>query len=246
MVDSLAIRKGWENRTKNINLSGLTNKQRKVFDYLCKSHSAYESYKFISKVRVVGISKCWYWKASGTDNGGYGRGSLYKKQMSAHRISYQLFYGDLSNDLVVCHKCDHPSCVNPTHLFQGTQRDNMRDMLNKGRGRTKTHISEKSRKELTKWVSKLYKDGLSVKDIAGLFDLDDNFVDTYLINKAKKKQLSLRRKRVAKMYRYGLKQEKIADVLDINVATVSRDIAFMIKKKKNKDLRKLKWKTTNL
>jgi hypothetical protein len=55
-----------------------------------------------------------------------------EKRERAHRISYQLFKGDLG-DGVVCHICDVPACINPDHLFLGTQQDNMDDKTQKGR-----------------------------------------------------------------------------------------------------------------
>lgn len=52
---------------------------------------------------------------------------------TASRVSYWIAFGDFDFSLHVCHRCDRPSCVNPAHLFLGTNQDNMRDKVSKGR-----------------------------------------------------------------------------------------------------------------
>lgn len=74
---------------------------------------------------------CWVW--TGTRNrAGYGVVCI-KRNRSAHRTAYEVFVGPIPSDLIVCHKCDNPPCVNPEHLFLGTQQDNATDSKNKGR-----------------------------------------------------------------------------------------------------------------
>lgn len=76
---------------------------------------------------------CWHWLAY-RDRRDYGRFMVAAgKPMLAHRFSYLLAYGELPDDLHVCHHCDTPSCVRPDHLFLGTDADNLRDMARKGR-----------------------------------------------------------------------------------------------------------------
>lgn len=59
----------------------------------------------------------------------------------AHRVSYSIEYGEFEDSLLVCHTCDNPPCVNPSHLFLGTHQDNADDKMSKNRhsGKSKTH-----------------------------------------------------------------------------------------------------------
>ncbi len=75
---------------------------------------------------------CWEWL--GCLSNGYGQISLGGENFGAHRVAYQLEYGSLSGTDVVCHTCDNRRCCRPSHLFRGTQYDNMDDMRSKMRG----------------------------------------------------------------------------------------------------------------
>jgi len=85
---------------------------------------------------VKKTDSCWLWTARGRCGSlGYGQFWLgYKDgKTTAHRAAWILTFGD-PKDLYVLHKCDNPLCVNPDHLFLGTQQDNVRDCFSKGRG----------------------------------------------------------------------------------------------------------------
>ena len=80
---------------------------------------------------VLNENQCWEWNGK---LDAYGYGYLYdKKPLKAHRVSYEIHYAEPLNDLQCLHKCDNPSCVNPLHLFAGTNLDNVRDKVKKGR-----------------------------------------------------------------------------------------------------------------
>lgn len=78
---------------------------------------------------------CWIWTAYANEDG-YGITSFRGRLMGAHRASWIIHYGDIPEDMRVLHHCDNPPCVNPEHLFLGTQLDNMRDCAAKGRIRS--------------------------------------------------------------------------------------------------------------
>lgn len=86
---------------------------------------------------IVKTDGCWIWKLS-KDKNGYGifRGMIGKIEFTkAHRYSYALHTGDMLIGMQALHSCDNPSCVNPAHLSSGTNADNMRDKIQKGRAR---------------------------------------------------------------------------------------------------------------
>lgn len=95
--------------------------------------------RFWSKVEKTNdLDGCWLWNGS-LSNRGYGFLTIATNAtVLAHRFSYALAFGAFDNRLFVCHKCDRPACVRPSHLFLGTEDDNMRDMAAKQRTRWKS------------------------------------------------------------------------------------------------------------
>ena len=74
---------------------------------------------------------CWKWTAC-KDKDGYGVGNLNQKKMAAHRVSWRLFRGDIPPGQLVLHNCHVRDCVNPDHLYLGTQRQNVQDQIDVG------------------------------------------------------------------------------------------------------------------
>lgn len=117
-------------------------------DYLCRSHHDQQlrgellrpireslEARFWSK--VAKSSSCWNWTS--VTSKGYGRirygVDRQCKWGPAHRVSWEIHYGNIPEGLWVLHHCDNPKCVRPKHLFLGSALDNSRDMMAKGRQR---------------------------------------------------------------------------------------------------------------
>lgn len=128
---------------------------------------------FWSKVKKS--KNCWIWQAY-CDAHGYGQMEFNKKLIGTHRYSWIISFGEIPKGLYVLHKCDNPSCVRPSHLFIGTQKDNGIDMMKKGRGG-----NSKLTIENVKEIRKLYKNGLkNFTEIARKYGVSDYAISSII------------------------------------------------------------------
>ena len=134
--------------------------------------------------------KCWKWQGAKSVQG-YGVLNINRKAFKAHRYSWILHFGEIPNDLFICHKCDNPSCVNPDHLFLGTNSDNMKDMREKGRScKGEAHApgeingqSKLTKKEVIK-IRNLYVTGkYTQKHLGELFNVHNSQISNIVRRK---------------------------------------------------------------
>lgn len=115
-------------------------------------------------VKIDPISGCWEWQAS-CYPAGYGAIKVNRHVIGAHRYAYMVFRGPIPRGLFVMHACDNRLCCNPAHLSLGTPRENVLDMMRKGRNRNANQRND--------WSLRLLRDmSLSHQELADIMGCD--------------------------------------------------------------------------
>ena len=152
---------------------------------------------FLKKVSKT--ETCWLWTA-GKDKDGYGQfwSIPDKKGHKAHRIAYELYVGIIPDGMLVCHKCDNPSCVNPDHLFLDTYQGNMNDKVNKNRQakgdkcgvRGEKHCRAKNTDREVKEIRERFAKGETQPELAKEFNVLPSAISRIVNNKRRKERFS--------------------------------------------------------
>lgn len=131
----------------------------------------------IKAYSTVTESGCWEWSGKCLDSYGYGIVTRNKKTMKAHRVAYELFKGPIPDGMCVCHTCDNRRCCNPSHLWLGTNADNIRDKVDKGRHvQGERQWSAKLNNDKVRKIRELASTGLSAPKIAERFGVGNTTV----------------------------------------------------------------------
>lgn len=176
----------------------------KAADETLSYSATLDTARFWSKVERT--DRCWLWRGAINPKSGYGRfsdkrratkaGRMVPWPLYAHRVAWELTHGPIPKGQSVLHHCDVPNCVNPRHLFLGTQKTNMQDAQQKGR----LHVSRPKSQQISDSaiadMKRLAAEGARQIDIARQFGVSKTFV-CLLLKGRRRQHPKPRRKAVA-------------------------------------------------
>jgi len=145
--------------------------------------------RFYSNIIINDETECLEWKGTIKSNG-YGQfKNLNKKWFHAHRYSYELFIGKIPEKMCVCHCCDNRKCINPSHLFIGTKKDNTQDMIKKNRQAYVSSPGERNGRAKLKYcdiinIRKYLDSGMNCTKISKIYNVSISAINRIQLNKS--------------------------------------------------------------
>lgn len=176
---------------------------------------------------------CWVWQGQ-RDRKGYGRfyfGSTGR--VAAHRLAYELENGPVLNELFACHHCDNPPCVNPDHIFPGTNLDNSMDAIKKGR-RNPLKLPP------TKVLVELRRSGLTLQAIASRYNAHHDSVRQALVKAGchiYSRLTIAQTQSIRTRWASGTQDKELVEKLAIEFNRSTKQIEYIIKRKQALDHR---------
>lgn len=135
--------------------------------------------RFWTKVVKNGQDECWFWSA-GKSRGRYGQFWMEGRVEGAHRVAWAIKNGVVPDGMHVLHRCDNPTCVNPSHLWLGTHADNMADREAKGRGhqpKGARNGSARLTREIVRQIRHVYANGTKTQArLAEIFGVNNTCI----------------------------------------------------------------------
>lgn len=143
--------------------------------------------RFWSKVRIADNNACWIWQGT-ISTTGYGAIGVKGKTLIASRVAWELTYGTIPVGSHVCHQCDNPKCVNPSHLFLGSPKTNSDDKIAKGRWKGNKKVgNDRPQAKLTPAdvlrIRELAASGVSHRKIAKMYPVEHTAIDAIILRK---------------------------------------------------------------
>jgi hypothetical protein len=148
------------------------------------------SERFFQKIAPVDKNGCMLWIGNKYWDG-YGKFHVreisnnisFWKTVRAHRYAWELKNGPIPKGLYVCHKCDNPLCVNPDHMFLGTQKNNLEDMASKKRSTIgcRNPMSKLTDEDI-RIIREMYKNGYTQQSIANIYSLSRSNIGLIVTN----------------------------------------------------------------
>jgi hypothetical protein len=131
--------------------------------------------RLLSKIKIDKKTDCWIWQ--GAQKGrGYGAVHYNKKLRRAHRVSFEVFVGEIKKGKILLHSCNNPLCINPKHLSPGTHQENTKQMIEEGRANPpkgeKHYAAKLNKKDVAEIKSLIEETNLSNAKIAERFNVD--------------------------------------------------------------------------